>query len=221
MALDEEDKDVFPPLEKEEEAWFDGFESGFEIPYNPSTNLDYLKRSAASAFPPSSPMGMVESVAHKLQIATSMVAAHDTHSAKHLAKIRYGEGSMFETPEAKAVAQAYYDKFRQDNADKAADREGRERKKVEPRALLTLDTLPESVRSELAKVWVGGHYTGPKFADKENILGLAEAYARINETYLPHSKKKLEDKLKTLLPAAYQQQQTENALGQKEGQKPV
>jgi hypothetical protein len=202
-------------LDKEEQPWFEGFESGFEMPYNPSTNLDHLRRSGASVMPPSSPMGVVESVAYKFQVATSMVAGHDTHAAVHLEKIRRGDGSIFETPESKAIAQGYYDQIRQADADAAADREGRERKPVKPRALPTLDTLPESVRYELAKAWVAGHYTKPKAADNGDILGTVGAYAAMNGSYLPHSKKSLEDKLRTLLPAAYQKPQTGNASGQK------
>lgn len=214
-------EDVEPPLEKEEAAWFDGFESGFEIPYNPTTNLEYLKKSGASVMPPSSQMGVVESVAHRFQIATSMVSAPDTHSAIHLERIKRGDGSIFESPEAKAVAQDYYDQFRQADADKLADREGRERKKVEPRPLPTLDALPENIRSELAKVLVAGHYTAPKHADKGDVLGLVETYAKLNETYLPHSKKSFEEKLRSLLPAAYQKQQVGNAQMQRKVQKPL
>jgi hypothetical protein len=193
-----------PPLTKEEEQWFEGFESGFEIPYNPTTNLDYLKRVGASVMPPSSPMGVVESVAHKFQVASGLASAVDTHSATYIERINRGGGSIFPSPEAKAVAQAYYDQMRQADEDKLADKEGRERKKVEPRPITTLDVLPEKVRSELAKVWVAGHYTAPRHADKKDVLGLVEMYAKLNETYLPHSKENFEEKLKSLLPAAYQ-----------------
>ena len=217
----EESDDVYPPLTKEEEPWFDGFESGFEVPYNPTTNLEYLKRAGASVMPPSSSMGVVESVAHKFQIASGLVSAQSTHSAIHLERINRGGGSIFESPEAKAVAQTYYDQMRQADADRLADKEGRERKKVEPRPLPTLDILPENVRSELAKVWVAGHYTAPKHADKGDILGLVEKYAKLNETYLPHSTENFEEKLKSILPVAYQKQQRANAPGPQKIQKPL
>ena len=201
---------VEPPLTKEEKPWFEGFESGFEIPYNPTTNLEYLKRVGASVMPASSPMGVVESVAHKFQVASGLVSAPSTHSATHLERINRGGGSIFESPEAKAVAQVYYDQMRQADEDKLADKEGRERKKVEPRLLPTLDVLPENIRSELAKVWVAGHYAAPGHADKGDILGLVEKYAKLNETYLPHNKEDFEEKLRSLLPAAYQKQQPGN-----------
>jgi hypothetical protein len=209
-------------LDAEEQAWVDGFESGFEIPYNPTTSLEYLRSHGASVMPPSSPMGVVESVAHKFQVATSMAsaAATDVHPATHLKKINIGGGSSFESPEAKAAVQAYYDQIRQAQADKQADSEGRERTKVLPRPISTMDQLPESIRSEIAKVWVGGHYIGPKHADKGDILGTVNSYTKLNETYLPHSAKSFETKLKSLLPAAYRKQAAGTVPEPKKEEKP-
>lgn len=204
---------VEPPFNKEEEAWFDGFESGFETPYNPTTNLDYLKRTGASVMPPSTAMGVVETMAHKLQVNANMVSNHNIHSAIHLERLKYGYPTVFETPEAKATAQAYFDQVRQADENKQADKEGRERQTVEPLPISTLDTLPERIRTELAKVWVAGQYDGPEHADKEDVLGLLDKYATLNETYLPHSKRNFEKKLKSLLPAAYQNQNKEQKPG--------
>jgi hypothetical protein len=210
-----------PPMNKEELAWFDAFESGFELPYNPTTNLEHLRRQGASTMPPSSPMGVVESVAHKFQIATGALSPANFHAAIHLKRINRGDGSSFEDQDAKALAQAYYDHLRQADADKSADSEGKERKKLESRPLPTVDALPEDFRSEVAKVWVAGHYNGPKYADKGDILGLTETYAKLNETYLPHSAQSFKEKLKSLLPAAYQKHEAENVQQPERGRKPL
>lgn len=205
---DETKNFVDPPLEPEEQAWVDGFEAGFEIPYNPTTSLEQLRSHAASVMPPSNPMGVVETVAHKFQVATSFApaAAMDMHPASHLKKINVGGGSSFDSPEEKAAVQAYYDQIRQAQADKQADSGRRERKKVAPRLISTMDQLPENIRSEISKVWVAGHYIGPKHADIGDILGTVDQYTKLNETYLPHSAQKFEAKLKSLLPAAYRKQ---------------
>lgn len=166
-------------------------------------------------------MGVVESVAHKFQVATGTVSAPDTHAAIHLEKIKLGMGSMFESPEAKAVAQAYYDQIRQTDADAAADRQGKERKKVEPRLLQTLDTLPEDVRSELAKRWVAGHYAEVKPSNTGDVLSMVDMYSKLNGTYLPHAKKSFEEKLKTLLPASYLEQHAGATSERKASQKPL
>jgi len=197
-------EDVEPPFTKIEEAWIEAHEGGFELPYNPTTSLESLRRQGASVMTPSNPMGAVESLAHKMQVATHMVSAPNTHSGVHLERMARGSGSFFETPEAKAVAQAYYDQKRQADADKRADSEGKERKKIPSRPLKTLDTLPENVRSAIAKAWVAGQYAGPKHVETSNILGQVEMYAKRNETYLPETAKKFEEKLRSLLPPQYQ-----------------
>lgn len=173
--------------------------------------------------PPSSPMGVVESVAHKFQVATGMSAALplDMHPASHLMKMHGGGGSSFGTPQAKAAVQAYYDQFRQAEADKRADSEGRERKKVAPKPIPTMDQLPESLRSEIAKVWIAGHYNRPKNVDKGDILGTVDTYTKRNETYLPHSAKSFEAKLRSLLPAAYRKQAAGIVPEPKKGGKPT
>lgn len=220
-GIDSDEPQPPPPMNKEELAWFDAFESGFELPYNPTTNLEHLRRQGASAMPPSSPMGVVESVAHKFQVATGSLSPANSHAAIHLERINRGYGSSFEDQEAKALAQSYHDYLRQETADKAADSDGKERKKLASRPLPTADAFPEDFRSDIAKVWVAGHYNGPKYADKGDILGLTETYAKLNETYLPHSAQSFKEKLKSLLPAAYQKHEAGNVQQPERDRKPL
>lgn len=192
-----------PPYSEEEKAWIDGYQAGFEIPYNPTTSLEDLRVHGASVMPPSSTMGIVESAVHKMQKATRMIGGPHTHGAIHLERMANG-ATIFETTENKAATQYYYDQARQSQENESAEKTGTKSKELESRRLRTLDTLPESVRNAVAKAWAGGHYVGPEAVKDGDILGQVQAYTRRNETYLSDDARKVKRQLSSLLPAQYQ-----------------
>jgi hypothetical protein len=170
------EEDIEEPWKEEELAWLAGNDGGWPAPYVPKTSLEQFIGKGPSVI--SSPRGVVETAVYKMQVATDNVNGPHRHADEHLARIRNGHGTLFESAQAKAVTQEYL---------------GR-------KAKLQIQTLPKSEREKLSKAWIAGHYAGPPPADKRDILAQAEAYARRNETYLPEDSRKLQAKLASLLP---------------------
>jgi hypothetical protein len=155
-----------------------GNDGGWPTPYVPKTSLEQLIGKGPSVI--SSPRGVVETAVYKMQVATDNVNGPHRHADEHMARIRRGYGTLFESAEAMAVAKKY----------------------VRTKSKKQISALPESEREKLANVMIAGHYVGPTPAEKGDILGQVEAYARRNETYLPEDSRKLQAKLASLLPAA-------------------
>jgi hypothetical protein len=154
-----------------------GNDGGWPTPYVPQTNLESLLNKGASVI--SSPRGLVETAVYKMQVATDTINGPHLHANDHGRRMREGQGMLFESAEAKKVTKQWLKKHG---------------KKV--------PETPVEVREQLAKAWIAGHYEAPVPVDKGNILGLADAYAKRNETYLPEDSRKLQAKLATLIPQA-------------------
>lgn len=180
----EEEEELDEPFNDEELAWMAGDASGWASSYVPKTSLEQLLGKGLTVM--GSPRGTLEAAMYKVQVGTDNINGDHRHSDEHLARMNKGSGSFFESPEAKAITQQYLNDMR-------------ERKKLKP---MEISTLPEAERKKLSEAWIAGHYAGPKPAEKGDILGEVEVYAKLNETYLPEDSKKLQAKLAPLLPAA-------------------
>jgi hypothetical protein len=180
----EEADDVDEPFNEEELAWMAGDASGWASSYVPKTSLEQLLGKGLTAM--GSPRGTLEAAMYKVQVGTNNINGERKHSEEHLANMNKGNGSFFETAEAKVVTQQYLN-------------DTREKKGLKP---LEIPILPETERKKLSEAWIAGHYVGPKPAEKGDVLGQVDVYAKLNETYLPEDARKLQAKLATLLPVA-------------------
>lgn len=185
----EEEDPAEDPWNEEELTWLAGNDGGWPTPYVPKTSLEQLIGKGPSVI--SSPRGVVETAVYKVQVATDNVNGPHRAAEEHLSRWKHAHGTLFESGAAKAITQEYLDQKR----ERIADQLGLEYQPLE------ISTLPEGEREKLSKAWIAGHYVGPKPAEKGDILGQVEAYARRNETYLPEDSRKLEAKLASLLPA--------------------
>lgn len=167
---------------------------GDPTPYEPTTGSEYFGSPVLS-----SPRGLVENIKYKMQVATSNTNGVHKIGGEHLARMGRGEGTLFESQEAKTIVQDFYNQLRKERAEELGW-------KYRPE---NLRTLSEDQRKILAKTWAAGHYELPKQAELDDIIGRMEIYARRNETYLPEHRRKLERKLRTLLPAQYQKSEAE------------
>jgi len=163
---------------------------GHPTPYEPSTSLETLGGTPVC----SSATGLLENVKYKMQAATSSWNGAHKYGQEHLTRMQRGDGTFFESAESKRAAEAYNNQ----NKRERAQEDGREYKPEK------LRTLPEAERKVLARRWAAGQYELPKNAQLKDVLGQVAAYARRNETYLTGDGKKMEEKLRSLLPAEYQ-----------------
>lgn len=187
--LDAQDED----FTEEEIKGLDLIHGGDPTPYEPTTESEYFGSPVLS-----SPRGLVENIKYKMQVATSNTNGVHKIGGEHLARMSRGEGTFFESTEAKTIVEDFNNQIRKERAEEF----GWEYRPAH------LRTLPEDQRKILAKTWAAGHYEPPKMAGVDDIIGQVESYARRNETYLPEDKRKLEEKLRTLLPAQYQTSDT-------------
>jgi hypothetical protein len=133
-----------------------------------------------------------------MQVATNLPGPDYEIGGNHLLRIDHGPGSMFESEEQRAITEAFSQQKGKERAEKMGV-------SYEPE-LNELGSLSEKSQEKMLKEWVAGQYVFPKSAQAGNILGLVETYARRNETYLPEDSRKLQDKLKSLLPASTMKQ---------------
>jgi len=141
-------------------------------------------------------MGVVDSLVRKMQVGTGNVNKGYQHANDHMGNMLWGHPAMsvFESTEQRAIAEAFYDEHRKNMAEKLG----------ESYAPGPQTTLPQNEKDILSKTWAAGQYDEPKFAESDDVLGQVDMYTKLNESYLPTDKKMLEDKLRSLLPAAYQ-----------------
>jgi hypothetical protein len=189
---------VHPLLTKEEAKYRDGSEQGFLTPYEPTASAESLARHGPPVI--SSPKGTVESIVWKMRVATGINTAGYDDAERHLMRVQRGTGTLFENEEQRAVIQAFN------------QQEGKERAEdmgvpYEPE-LSEFGSLSEKDQARMLKEWVGGQYVFPKPAEVGDVLGQVAGYARRNETYLPDDTRKLQEKLKSLLPASTTQNRT-------------
>ncbi len=160
-----------PPLTDEEIRKLDESDGGGPPhPYEPRTSLEYLLGKGAPAVP-TSQRGVLETMVHKFEVATNNEGLEARKVKVHEWMIKYGKGTFFESLQAKDWAVGAKKQH-----------------------------LSEEQKDEIERHWVAGQYDGPKFAEKDDIIGQVESYTRRNGTYLPEDMRKLQEKLKALLP---------------------
>jgi hypothetical protein len=191
MKQNEDDAESDPLTEVELE-YQAGSEQGWLRPYEPTTTAESLARHGPPVI--SSPRGVVESVVYKMQVATNIPGAGYEIGGNHLLRIDHGPGSMFESEEQRAITEAFSQQKGKERAEKMGV-------PYEP-ALNELGSLSKKDQNRIMKEWVAGQYVSPKPAEAGDVLGQVEKYARMNETYLPDDTRKLQEKLKSLLPAS-------------------
>lgn len=187
----EEDDFTPEPYDAAELEYLAGSEQGFLTPYDPTTSVESLARQGPPIL--SSRRGVGESLVYKLQVATKLIGAHYEIGSEHFARVERGNGTMFETEEQRVITQAWMHQRGKELAEKAG-------KPYDP-SKSDLGTLSKEDQERILKEWVAGQYVGPKLAAAGDILGQVEAYTRRNETYLPEDTRRIQAKLKTLLPA--------------------
>merc|ERR1711939_232344 len=170
----EEDDSEPVPLKPDELEYLDERVGGFQAPYKPVTSAEDLARWGPPVI--SSPRGVVESLVYKMAVATDNVNPEFKSAAAHHEKMMSGAGTLFE------------------NAT-----ESKRSKQVFRKA----DKLSKDDKEAMMKEWVAGQYVPPKSATGPgDVLAQVAAYTRRNETYLPADARKLEETLRTLLPAS-------------------
>jgi hypothetical protein len=162
---------------------------GFPTPYDPTTSLESLNTPVLS-----SPRGLVANIKYKMEVATSNTNGVHKIGGEHLTRMARGDGTVFESAEAKTIVEDFNNQIRKERAEQFGW-------DYTPEALRT---LPEGERKVLAKRWAAGQYELPRTPELHDILGQVASYARRNETYLAEDGRKLEEKLRSLLPAQYQ-----------------
>ena len=164
--------------ESEEAVLDEVYGGGSEHPYVPTTSAETLSRLGPAVI--TSPRGIVETLARKFEVATGTQGPGTwTQAAVHQLNIQEGRGTFFETNEQRILA----------IGDKGEDEK--------------FSTLPQEEKDEIERQWAAGRYDGPKFAVKEDVIGLVESYTRRSGAYLPEDARKLEDKLRSLIPPAF------------------
>jgi len=191
MKQDEEDF-IPEPLTEVELEYQAGSEQGWLRPYEPTTTAESLARHGPPVI--SSPRGVVESMVYKMQVATNVPGPQYEIGGNHLLRIDHGPGSMFESEEQRAITEA----FSQQKGKERAETMG---VSYDP-ALNQLGSLSKKDQERMMREWVAGQYAFPKPAEPGDVPGQVEKYARMNETYLPEDTRKLQEKLKSLLPAS-------------------
>jgi hypothetical protein len=181
---------VIDPYNEEEKAYLFNSECGFPGPYNPKTSADDLASLRPAVI--SSPMGVQDTVAYKLHVASGQMSGEYRHASVHLGRIHRGNGlAFFESKEQKDIAQKFK---RQDEVLL----EGPLAEKFGKKKIVGLDGKDKEV---LMGAWVAGKYKKPEVPGKSSdVLGLVGAFLKRNETYLPEDARKLEGKIKSLLP---------------------
>jgi hypothetical protein len=179
-----------PPYNLEELVYIEGSRGGWPTPHAPNTNLESLARDLPPVI--SSMRGAVQTAVYKMQVGTDSTGGNHTHAADHLHNLKKGNGTMFESAEAKAVTQAFLD----EKGEQTAWELGLPYKPV------PIPTLPPSERAILSKTWIAGQHEKPKpaKAGDGDVLGKLEQYSRLNETYLSQDRRKFEEKLRSLIP---------------------
>lgn len=185
---EEEQEEAEDELDEEELNQLDMVYGGFPTAYEPTTKPETLGTPVLT-----SAKGLVESVKYKMQVATSNTNGVNKQGGEHLARMGWGDGTFFESPEAKEFTELFNNQVRKDKADKFGHEFQPER----------IRTLPEKEREVLAKAWAAGHYELPEVAGPDDVIGHVQTYTRRNETYLAEDGRKLEEKLRSLLPAQY------------------
>ena len=184
-----EEDDMPEPFNEEEIKWMAGDVGGWPTPYEPKTSVEQLLGKGLTVM--GSAGGTLEAAMVKVQIGTDNVNGPHRHSDEHLVKMDEANGTFFESAEAKAVTQKYLNERRKLRADRLE-------REFTP---TDIPTLPEAEREKLSKAWIAGQYVKPEPAAPGDILGLADTYAKLNETYLPEDSRKLQAKLASLLPS--------------------
>jgi hypothetical protein len=187
----QEESTEFPMSEEEIEYADTGHQLLWAKEYIPQTSMEDL----AGWGPPvmAGPRGIVESMMYKVEVATENITPASRHAGVHLAKMNRGNGvTLFENAEARAVTQAFKDQTRRKVAEKTG-------KVFVPEEI---GRLSKAAQTAVLKSWIGGHYIGPKSMEQKDVLGQVEAIAKRNETYLPEDSRKLQDKVRSLLPAS-------------------
>ena len=188
----EEDEQEPDPFTEEELTWMAGDAGGWPTPYEPKTSLEQLLGKGLTVM--GSASGTLEAAMTKVQLGTDNVNGPHKHSDEHLVRMKEGEGTFFESAEAKTVTQKYLNDQRKLRAD---------RLKMDF-TLMEISMLPEAEREKLSRAWIAGQYVKPEPASPGDILAQAETYAKLNETYLSEDARKLQAKIASLLPSIAQ-----------------
>lgn len=194
---EEEADEELPELTPAEMKRMDMVHGGFPTPYEPTTTLESLITPVIS-----SPRGLVANVKYKMEVATSNTNGVHKIGGEHLARMERGEGTFFESAEAKTIVEDFNNQIRKERAERFGWDYTPEK----------LRTLSESEREVLAKRWAAGQYELPRPTASNDILGQVASYSRRNETYLVEDGQKLEAKLRSLLPAQYQKADSEKPV---------
>ncbi|KAH8592102.1 hypothetical protein B0O99DRAFT_597448 [Bisporella sp. PMI_857] len=174
------------PYTESELQWRRHMEGGYaDGPYESATTLEALQLQGAPVL--SSPQGLLSNITHKLRTGTGTLSGY-RHANEHRAQILRGTGvSAFYTSEDAKEARKYLKHRTTGGKNKRVD----------------LVQLSEEDKEKLSKAFAAGHYVKPETTPLDDVLGQVKRYTLMNETVLPEQARKLEDKIRSLLPAQY------------------
>lgn len=172
----QEDDGAMEPYTAEELDYIDHSKGGFQKPYIPVTSEQDLARWGPPVI--SSPRGVVETLVWKMAVATGNQNPEFKTGKVHRTQFIEGVGTLYENAAEKRKSKNAWG----------------------------LNKSPESLskqnQEDMMKQWAGGQYVAPQTAKEPgDVLAQIAAYTRRNETYLPADARKLEDKVRSLLPA--------------------
>ena len=197
--MDEEDADdamAWDPkhFSEEELEYIAGQRLGVPTAYIPTTPLS-LEAHALPMVMSSAPQGFKESILDRMRIATRGLSyEHLRHPQEHLDDMRKGKGTVFENEGLRAQAQHWGIRMKTEGLHGGV--EGRED---------ILPFLSEQQKEEVAGEIVGGRYEDPGFTELADVLGTVRNTLVRNGSYLPGDVRKLEGRLRKLLPRQLQQ----------------
>jgi hypothetical protein len=185
---------VEQPYTEEELAYVHESESGFNKPYEPTTSLADLAGYGAPTI--SSPRGIQENLVNHFAsaVGADFRASGYKLGRDHLYNIARNGFTQFENTEQRQITEEWMRKEGQEAHDHL------ERMSVVSTGVRGLATLSDKQKTEILGGWVAGQYVPPKAEQKDNVLSTVGMLTTRNETYLPADAKRLEDKLRTLLP---------------------
>ncbi|KAK2625557.1 hypothetical protein QTJ16_004869 [Diplocarpon rosae] len=162
------------PYTAEEIEYIDHSQGGFQKPYTPVTSAQDLARWGPPVI--SSPRGVVETIANKMAVATDNQNPEFKSGELHVARIRNGVGTLFENAEERRKSRKAWGK-------------------------VYSQSLSQQDQEAMMKQWAAGWYNAPQPVNApDDVLAQVAAYMTRNETYLPADARKLEGKLRSLLP---------------------
>lgn len=174
------------PYTDVEKQWRRHMDGNFaDGPYEPGTNLESLLKQGTPTF--SSRQGMLQTIDFKMRTGTESWARDYEPPNMHRYKIVYGGGvAVFEGEQEAKWGKEW---LRKETSSTK-----------EPRVPTGLKEFTEEDLNVLSKTWAAGHHELPVEAPLNDPYGQLGAYARRNPTYLGSDAKRLQAKLRELLP---------------------